>query len=192
MLDWENREILIKEYEEDLKAVTKQHRKISKKEKSEKSPEDIKEQSIYAEIISSTKYSLYWLRHGFERPYEADHYKSLSREKREQLWGKIEMIECRGIKSIVQLNFEDQERVENERSEKKAQMEQLKEILSVLSAREKELFELKHAAVLTEEECAEKMGIALGTVKSMSQRIRDKIDNYFVYGHQMNLLDIFY
>lgn len=207
MLDWTNREILIQEYKQDLKTATKQHRVIAKKkyrtkvivggreiDKSmdDRTAEELAEQAKYAEIISSTKYALYWLENGFEQPYEADRIKGISRCKREQLWGKIEMIEFRGIKSQMELSFEDHERIETERHGKKGQLEQLKEILSVLSEREKELFELKHTAILTEEECAEKMGIALGTVKSMSQRIRDKIDSYFEYGHQMDLLDMFY
>lgn len=39
-------------------------------------------------------------------------------------------------------------------------------------------------------EAAEKMDLAVGTVKSMSQRIKNKIDNYFEYGHQINLFEI--
>lgn len=83
MLDQHGREILIQEYKSDLKDASRQHRRIAKKkyqiEKNgrletidDRTAEDIKEQSIYAEIISSTKYALYWLEHGIERPLDEE------------------------------------------------------------------------------------------------------------------------
>ena len=78
MLDQHGREILIQEYKSDLKTQVVsidelQRRSIKLKNGrletiDDRTAEDIKEQSIYAEIISSTKYALYWLEHGIERP----------------------------------------------------------------------------------------------------------------------------
>ncbi|WP_412275001.1 sigma-70 family RNA polymerase sigma factor [Enterococcus sp.] len=83
------------------------------------------------------------------------------------------------MKSTRELYWDDIER-EHERAEKKQdQIYQVNEIVSSLSAREKELFQLKYVALLSNAECAQKMGIKEGTVKSMSQRIREKIDRYF-------------
>ena len=82
MLDQHGREILIQEYKSDLKTQVVsidelQRRSIKLKNGrletiDDRTAEDIKEQSIYAEIISSTKYALYWLEHGIERPLDEE------------------------------------------------------------------------------------------------------------------------
>lgn len=71
--------------------------------------------------------------------------------------------------------------------EKQEMLIQLKELLSTFSERERDLFDYIHNQQLTYAEAAEKMDIKVGTAKSMSQRIRNKIDAYFEYGHQISL-----
>ncbi|MHC5215650.1 sigma factor-like helix-turn-helix DNA-binding protein [Enterococcus sp. LJL128] len=202
MLDWENRKKLIAEYKNDLKDLKRQHRQIACKRYTykvkingkqcskihdDRTAEEVTKQRILAESISSTEYSLFWLIKGYEQPYTTTTISRLPIYKRDQLWAQIEMIESRGISTPVQLQYKDIDGKEQNDSKKQGQIEQVKEIISTLSERERELFYLRHTAFLTEEECAEKMSIALGTVKSMSQRIRDKINYYFEYGHQIDL-----
>lgn len=193
---------IVDEYREDLKSLRRQHAKISKQNKTItykvlgeerqrkedlRSAIDKRDQRIVAEMISSTEYALFWLENGYEQPYDKPS-SSLPKYLRDQLWGDIdECIKWRGIKSSRELMFEDWERSSEKDSEKQLQLEQVNEIVSTFSSREKELFELKYAAMLSDQECAAKMDLAKGTIKSMSQRIRDKIDRYFEYGHQISL-----
>ncbi|MFR3684210.1 MAG: sigma factor-like helix-turn-helix DNA-binding protein [Enterococcus sp.] len=191
---------IVQEYKNDLKSLRRRHEIISSKNETitykvlgeekqkhndQRSDAEKRDQRILAEMISSTEYALFWLQNGYEEPYEKPSRSSLSKHKRDQLWGDIEAcIQYRGLKSTRELYWDDIER-EHERSEKKQdQIYQVNEIVSSLSAREKELFQLKHVALLSNAECAQKMGIKEGTVKSMSQRIREKIDRYFGNDHQ--------
>ncbi|MBK4777477.1 hypothetical protein CU040_1540 [Enterococcus faecium] len=73
---------------------------------------------------------------------------------------------------------------------KKEMLLQVTEIESLLSNKELTLFHLINKDLCTYGEAAEQMNLAVGTVKSMSQRIKNKIDNYFEYGHQINLFEI--
>ncbi|GGC98170.1 sigma factor-like helix-turn-helix DNA-binding protein [Enterococcus wangshanyuanii] len=182
MLDWENREILIREYKEDLKEASREHRKIVKKEKWEKTADDIKEQAIYAEIISSTQYALYWLEHGIERPLDEEAAKKIPKHRRAKHITNMDKVSY-----DVYLNQYEAPVQEVYSEKKKEQLIRVREILSKFSDREADLFYYIHTVGMTYGEAAKEMKIEVGTVKSMSQRIKNKIDRYFEYGHQISL-----
>lgn len=185
-------EELILEYKTSLKNLRASHRAIEKKKltiiENEQGIDevtdvrtsiDIEDQSRIASMIRDCEYTIFWLEHGYEKPYSDDDFRKLCKSKREKLWANIDhAVSYYGV-SVTTDDKKDKEKTE--------QHEQLLEVLSTLSPRELELFKLRNEALLTERECAEKMGISLGTVKSMSQRIRDKIDDYFNYGFQVKL-----
>ncbi len=193
MLDQHGREILIQEYKSDLKDASRQHRRIAKKkyqiEKNgrletidDRTAEDIKEQSIYAEIISSTKYALYWLEHGIERPLDEEAAKKIPKYRRAKHITNMDKISYE-----IYCNQYESARNYPITEEKQEMLIQLKELLSTFSERERDLFDYIHNQQLTYAEAAEKMDIKVGTAKSMSQRIRNKIDAYLEYGHQISL-----
>lgn len=185
---------LILEYKTSLRKLRESHRAIEKKKYTievkdhgrvfekvvdERTSQDIEDQRNLQSMISDCEYVLYWLENGHEKPYSDDDFRKLSKCKREKLWADMdEAFRYYG----VAVTSEDE--CNQEKTELK---EQLLEILSTLSPRELELFKLRHEVMLTEVECAEKMGISEGTIKSMSQRIRNKIDDYFNYGYQIEL-----
>lgn len=191
--------VLIKEYKNDIKAIRKSINKINQKKDiqiikgkekiiDKRTSEDKRDLTILNETLSSTQYSLWWLEHGYEKPYTLEDFNKKSYQKRTQLWGDVEVAaQYHGIKTSMELAFMDYLRKEEKNEKKYEQAMQLREILSILSPREKEYFCLKHEVVLTEEECAEKMELELGTIKSMADRIRKKIDRYFNTDFQMDL-----
>lgn len=187
-------EELILEYKTSLKNLRVSHRAIEKKKYSVKVKDhgriiektvddrtavDIEDQKILSSMIRNCAYTLFWLENGYEKPYDDDDFRKLSKSKREQLWSDIDDAVCFYGVSVT---TDDQPT-----KQKTEQHEMLLEVLSTLSPRELELFKLKNECLLTEEECAKTMEISLGTVKSMSQRIRTKIDDYFNYGFQIEL-----
>lgn len=187
-------EELILEYKTSLNNLRASHRAIEKKkytikvkdhgEEIEKTIDDrtavdIEDQKVISSMIRDCEYTIFWLEHGYEKPYSDDDFRKLCKSKREQLWGDIDKAVCFYGVSVT---TDDQPT-----KQKTEQHEMMLEVLSTLSPRELELFKLKNECLLTEEECAKAMEISLGTVKSMSQRIRDKIDNYFNYGFQIEL-----
>ncbi|MDT2484132.1 sigma factor-like helix-turn-helix DNA-binding protein [Enterococcus avium] len=187
-------EDLILEYKTSLRNLRASHRAIEKKKYTvkvkdhgqeiekkidDRTAADINDQTVLSSMISECEYTLFWLEHGYEKPYTDEDFKRLSKSKREQLWANIDdAVDYYG----VSVTTDDQPSSGNQE-----QYEQLMEILSTLSPRELELFKMRHEAMLTEKECAEKMEISLGAIKCMSQRIRDKIEDYFAYGHQIEL-----
>lgn len=193
MLDQKEREILIQEYKSDLKEARRQHRRIAKKKYQfkkngkkvtidDRTADDLKEQSIYAEIISSTKYALYWLEHGVERPLDEEAAKKIPKYRRAKHITNMDRVSYE-----VYINQCETVAESPVSEDKKEMMIQLKELLSTFSERERDLFDYIHNQQLTYGEAADQMGIKVGTAKSMSQRIRNKIDNYFEYGHQIAL-----
>ena len=111
----------------------------------------------------------------------------MNKAQRTQLWGDVDdAVQYHGTKSACEIEFLTNT-ADDVDEEKQERIQQMKEILSILSPREKEYFVLKHEAMLTEEECAEKLNLELGTIKSMSQRIRNKIECYFNGPHQTSL-----
>lgn len=185
-------EELILEYKTSLKNLRTSHRAIEKKKftvvENEQGQDkeidirtsiDIEDQSRLSSMIRDCEYTIFWLEHGYEKPYSDDDFRKLRKTKREQLWGDIDEAVCFYGVSVT---TDDQPT-----KQKTEQHEMMLEVLSTLSPRELELFKLKNECLLTEEECAKTMEISLGTVKSMSQRIRDKVDNYFNYGFQVKL-----
>lgn len=187
-------EELILEYKTSLKNLRTSHRAIENKkhivkvkdhgrmiEKTvdDRTAIDIEDQKIISNMIRNCEYTLFWLENGYEKPYDDDDFNKLSKPKREQLWADIDDAVCFYGVSVT---TDDQPT-----KDKTEQHEMLLEVLSTLSPRELELFKLKHECLLTESECAATMEISLGTVKSMSQRIRTKIDDYFNYGYQIEL-----
>ena len=187
-------EELILEYKTSLKNLRASHRAIDNKkytvtvkdhgqeiEKTidDRTVKDIEDQRILSSMIRNCEYTLFWLENGYEKPYDDDDFKKLSKSKREQLWGDIDDAVCFYGVSVTKDDQPTKDKTE--------QHEMLLEVLSTLSPRELELFKLKHECLLTEVECAATMEISLGTVKSMSQRIRTKIDEYFNYGFQIEL-----
>lgn len=182
MLDWESREKLIEEYKEDLREASRHHRKIARKDKCDKTPEEVVEQSRYAEIISSTKYALYWLEHGIERPLDEESAKKIPKHRRAKHITNMDKVSY-----DVYLNQYEAPVQEVYSESKKDQSVQVKEIFSTFSKREEDLFYYIHTVGMTYGEAAKQMNIEVGTVKSMSQRIKNKIDRYFEYGHQISL-----
>ena len=187
-------EELILEYKTSLKNLRVSHRAIENKKYSIKVKDhgreiektiddrttiDIEDQKILSSMIRNCEYTLFWLENGYEKPFDDDDFRKLSKPKREQLWADIDDAICFYGVSVT---TEDQTT-----KTKTDQHDMLLEVLSTLSPRELELFKLKHECLLTEQECANTMEISLGTVKSMSQRIRCKIDEYFNYGFQIEL-----
>ena len=187
-------EKLILEYKTSLKNLRASHRAIKNKKYSIKVKEhgqmiektidnrtdiEIVDQRILSDMINDCEYALFWLENGYEEPYDEEDFRKLSKSKREQLWANIDDAVCFYGVSVT---TDDQPT-----KDKTEQHEMLLEVLSTLSPRELELFKLKHECLLTEAECAKAMEISLGTVKSMSQRIRTKIDEYFNYGFQIEL-----
>ena len=187
-------ENLILEYKTSLRNLRASHRAIEKKkytvkvkdhgkeiEKTidDRTPKDIDDQQSLSSMIRNCEYTLFWLENGYEKQYDDDDFRKLSKSKREQLWADIDDAVCFYGVSVT---TEDQPT-----KNKTEQHEMLLEVLSTLSPRELELFKLKNECLLTEQECASTMGISLGTVKSMSQRIRDKIDDYFNFWFQIEL-----
>lgn len=186
---------IVQEYKNDLKSLRRQHtaiasrnetitHKILGKERQKKddrrSDADKRDQRILAEMISSTEYALFWLQNGHEQPYAKPARSSLPKHMRDQLWGDIDScIKYRGVKNQTTLFWEDKERQYENELKKEMQLDQVNEIVSTFSPREKELFQLKYAAMLPDHECAKKMGLQKGTIKSMSQRIRNKISRFF-------------
>lgn len=194
---------IIEGYEQDLQDLRLKHRLIAKKKvkvvhkvlgrekitwDDQRTPEEKQTQMLLSSMITSTEFALYWLKNGHSRRVEMSAGNSLPKYLREQLWSNVdECIKYRGLKHQDRLTSEDEERNEVRDQKKEVMMDQLKEILSLLSDRERQLFILKHTAMISDVECATKLELAPGTVKSMQQRIRNKIDRYFEYGHQMSL-----
>lgn len=194
---------IIESYEKDLQVLRQQHRLIARKKVKEvhkilgkekvtwndqRTPAERRSQALLSSMITSTEFSLYWLKNGHQRRAGMTAGKSIPKYLREQLWGDVDdCIKYRGTKDQYRLASEDERRNEVRDLKKELMMDQLEEILSLLSDREKQLFILKHTAMLSDQECAAKMELAPGTIKSMQQRIRNKIDRYFEYGHQMSL-----
>ncbi|TRZ33290.1 positive control factor [Enterococcus avium] len=187
-------EKLILEYKTSLKNLRSSHRAIKNKKYSIKVKDhgqmiektidnrtdiEIVDQKLLSDMINDCEYALFWLENGYEEPYDEEDFRKLSKSKREQLWANIDDAVCFYGVSVT---TDDQPT-----KDKTEQHEMLLEVLSTLSPRELELFKLKHECLLTEAECAKAMEISLGTVKSMSQRIRTKIDEYFNYGFQIEL-----
>ena len=183
---------MIDAYKDDIKAIRKQIKKIQRKkivvldvQNQEKlvdmrTAQDKQDLTTLNEILSSTQYALWWLKNGHEKPQSLQEIAKQNQKKRTQLWGDIDgAIQHHGVKSSRELDFLASLKEGEKNWEKQERLIQIKEILEILSPREKEFFLLKNEALLTEEECAEKMNVALGTVKSMSQRIRNKIEFYF-------------
>lgn len=194
---------IIEGYEQDLQDLRLKHRLIAKKKvkvvhkvlgreeitwDDQRTPEEKQIQALLSSMITSTEFALYWLKNGHPRRAGMSAGNSIPKYLREQLWADVdECIKYRGMKNQDRLASEDEERSEVRDQKKEVMMDQLKEILSLLSDRERQLFILKHTAMISDVECAAKMELAPGTVKSMQQRIRNKIDRYFEYGHQMSL-----
>lgn len=183
---------MIDAYKDDIKAIRKQIEMIQKKKMvalevqnqenlvDMRTAQDKQDLTTLTEILSSTQYALWWLKNGHEKPQSLQGIAKQNQKKRTQLWGDIDgAIQHHGVKSSRELDFLASLKEEGKNWEKQERLIQIKEVLAILSPREKEFFLLKHEAILTEEECAEKMHVELGTVKSMAQRIRNKIEFYF-------------
>lgn len=183
---------MIDAYKDDIKAIRKQIEMIQSKETVEldtinqdkivdtRTAQDKQDLTTLNEMLSSSKYALWWLKNGHEKTQSLQEIAKQNQKKRTQLWGDIDgAIQHHGVKSSRELDFLASLKEGEKNWEKQERLIQIKEILEILSPREKEFFLLKNEALLTEEECAEKMNVALGTVKSMSQRIRNKIEFYF-------------
>lgn len=191
---------MIEAYKEDIKAIRKQIKMIQKKKTvvldvqnqdklvDLRTAQDKQDLTTLNEMLSSTQYALWWLKNGHEKPQSLQEIAKQNQKNRTQLWGDIDgAIQHHGVKSSRELDFFASLKEEEKHCEKKERLTQIKEILAILSPREKEFFLLKNEAILTEEECAEKMNIELGTVKSMAQRIRNKIEFYFENPYQITL-----
>lgn len=183
---------MIDAYKDDIKAIRKQIKMIQKKNmvtlddnNQEKlvdmrTAQDKQDLTTLNEILSSTQYALWWLKNGHEKPQSLQEIAKQNQKKRTQLWGDIDgAIQHHGVKSSRELDFMASLNEVEKSQEKQERLTQIKEVLAILSPREKEYFLLKNEAILTEEECAEKMNVELGTIKSMAQRIRNKIEFYF-------------
>lgn len=186
---------LIAEYKNSLNQLRKAQRAISSKRSRETKKDhgtevsviiddrsclEKDDQSIIQGMINDCEFALFWLEHGYEKPFDDEDYYRLPKHRRNQLWADLDdAVSWHGIASVNTADQKDKKNTEL--------VEQLQEVLSTLSNRELELFKWRHEVMLTEKECAERMGISVGTVKSMSQRIRDKIDHYFEYGYQIEL-----
>lgn len=183
---------MIDAYKDDIKAIRKQIKMIQKKKTvvldvrnpdklvDLRTVQDKQDLTTLNEMLSSTQYALWWLKNGHEKPQSLQEIAKQNKKKRTQLWGDMDgAIQHHGVKSSRELDFLASLKEEEKHWEKQERLIQIKEILVILSPREKEFFLLKHEAILTEEECAEKMNVELGTVKSMAQRIRNKIEFYF-------------
>ncbi|EPH62149.1 sigma-70, region 4 [Enterococcus faecium 13.SD.W.09] len=183
---------MIDAYKDDIKAIRKQIKMIQKKNmvtlddnNQEKlvdmrTAQDKQDLTTLNEILSSTQYALWWLKNGHEKPQSLQEIAKKNQKKRTQLWGDIDgAIQHHGVKSSRELDFMASLNEVEKSQEKQERLTQIKEVLAILSPREKEYFLLKNEAILTEEECAGKMNIELGTIKSMAQRIRNKIEFYF-------------
>lgn len=182
---------MIDAYKDDIKSIRKQIQMIKKKTVMEDSQNENKfvytstardkqDLTVLNEMLSSTQYALWWIKNGYEKPHSLQEMAKQNQKKRTQLWGDIDgAMQYHGVKTAKELDFMASVTNEKQNLEKQEHLTQIKEILSILSPREKEFFLLKHEAILTEEECAEKMKIEIGTIKSMAQRIRNKIEFYF-------------
>lgn len=191
---------MIEAYKEDIKAIRKQIKMIQKKKTvvldvqnqdklvDLRTAQDKQDLTTLNEMLSSTQYALWWLKNGHEKPQSLQEIAKQNQKNRTQLWGDIDgAIQHHGVKSSRELDFLASLKEEEKHCENKERLTQIKEILAILSPREKEFFLLKNEAILTEEECAEKMNIELGTVKSMAQRIRNKKEFYFENPYQITL-----
>lgn len=196
---------LVEEYKRDLKELKKLHKEILTKryqapvrdntgkqvvsKKGDKvfrlvddrTPQDIADQKTIAEAISTTEYALFWLETGREKPFDEEQAQKIPRHRRMISVADIEQMSYQ----VYLQNVE--EPVERMSEEKREMLLQVTEIESLLSGKELELFHLINKELLTYGEAASQMGLAVGTVKSMSQRIKNKIEKYFEYGHQIQL-----
>lgn len=189
---------LINQYRRDLKNLRKQLNPIQSKrykiiengkEKTidDRTDEEKIQASLLSQMISSTEYALFWLENGYPKPAEL---KKVNKKRKTQLWGSIDdLVQQKISKSDLLHLWVNDNKKENEIMpiKKSEHIQQVKEILAILSKQEREYFLLKHQAMMSNKECAEKMGIKEGTVKSMSQRIRTKIENYFIQPTQTAL-----
>lgn len=190
-------------YRQDLRQLRKQHKAIASKRQivrqkilgknhdylmDDRTDTEKRDQRILAEMISSTEYALFWIQTGNEHPYDKPSRSSLPKHKRDQLWASMDdLIQLRAGKDPAAEIWNDYERHGALDKQKEERLAQTKEVISTLSPREQELFHLRYAVMLSESEAAEKMGVELGTVKAMAQRIREKIERYFKLGYQMSL-----
>lgn len=177
-------EDLISEYRKSLKQLNASLRVITDKrcEVSEggktkivdcRTDTEKEDQKKISAMISDCRYVLYWLEHGHERPIE-NNVNRLSRQKREKLWADIDQAAYYYGVSAGSLD-------PNRLNQKKVdQSEQLKVVLSLLSKRELEFFRWRHEVMMTEVEAAKAMDVKPGTAKSMANRIRKKIESYFL------------
>ncbi|WP_325818442.1 phage minor capsid protein [Enterococcus faecium] len=88
---------LIQEYKNDLKMLKKQHQKILNKRYrtpvkehgrvihkliDDRSPQDIADQKVIAQAISTTEYALFWLETGREKPFDDEQAKKIPKHRR--------------------------------------------------------------------------------------------------------------
>ncbi len=191
---------LIQEYKTDLNILKKQHQKILNKRYrvpvnengrvihkliDDRTPQDIADQKVIAEAISTTEYALFWLETGREKPFDDEQAKKIPKHRRAVKVADIDVMSYQ-----VYLQEVEKPAEETISPKKKEMLLQVTEIESLLSNKELTLFHLINKDLCTYGEAAKQMNLAVGTVKSMSQRIKNKIDNYFEYGHQINLFEI--
>ena len=189
-------ESLLIEYSQSLKTLRKQYQALAVKNQSsemkfhgrtvtkmndQRTAKEKADQKILSGMISDCLYTMYWLQHGHEKPFTHEDYYRLSKHKRVQLWEQVD-------DAISYYGEPHRDMQEMDTDFKEAYYRrQLQQILSCLSSRELELFKLRHEVMLTESECAEMMDVSLGTIKSMAQRTRNKIEYAlnFSYGKDL-------
>lgn len=98
---------LIQEYKTDLNILKKQHQKILNKRYrvpvnengrvihkliDDRTPQDIADQKVIAEAISTTEYALFWLETGREKPFDDEQAKRRYQNIGEPLKWQISML----------------------------------------------------------------------------------------------------
>ncbi|MBO0481814.1 positive control factor [Candidatus Enterococcus courvalinii] len=179
---------LIEEYKQDLRLLTKQYQAIIAKKVrepikkdgktvyqivDERTAQEVADQKTIAGAITSTRYALYWLEHGVEKPYDQEQASKIPKHRRAMKLGDIDQ-------TSYQVYLQEMNKpVEEIKFKEEGIKAQLNEIEGALSDKEKLLFHLIHIDLYTYGEAAKEMDLALGTVKSTSQRIKNKLDQYF-------------
>lgn len=133
---------------------------------------------IVSSMISSTEYALFWIESGYERKaFDKRPVTNRSKKQRTQLWAEIE--QARAIESA-----DDKELPEETKR-------LIREIMSVLSDRQKDVYYSIHAKGNTFEETAEYLSMTVSSVQTHLERAKKKIDRQLKYGCvQTGLLNI--
>lgn len=167
---WHYADELATEYKEGLEELRKQRDELKlklQKYQETGATEKLNDIRLLGGMISDMEYSIRWLESARE-PGSKRGISNRSRYQRTQLWAEIDILSMQAYRTQSEPDGRELTEEENDR---------MSEILSILSEREKEAYTYIHAEGHTYAETAYYMGISRGTVQSLVNRAKAKIQD---------------